>query len=127
MTEHLLQRIPKELEDMIMLKLPKELEDKIRWMATEPTPSAKIMKAVRIVIRRVFPHSDFSPFGPGKKCVIHVELRFLGATLFRDPRAREKTFAIKDIPLDLEPTSFWWHDRPQLPQDDLPTSYLWHY
>ena len=108
-------RIAKSLEPVVaehlMQKLPKELEDKIHWWATEPTPTAKIMKDVSIEFR-VFPHSDYSPFGPGKKCVTHAELWKRGA-FFRDPnlpdfvRRCEKTFKIHDIPLDAEPTNTW--------------------
>ena len=110
-------RIAKALEPVVaehlMQKLPKVLEDKIRWWATEPTPTAKIMKDVSILFR-VFPHSDYSPFGPGKKCVIHAELWKRGA-FFWDPnlpdfvRRCEKTFKIHDIPLDAEPTNNWRH------------------
>ena len=95
----------------LLQKLPNVLEDKIRWWATEPTPTAKIMKDVS-VLWRVFRHSDFSPYGPGRKVLIHVELRFGGAT-FRDPRDPsfvrrcEKVFAINDIPLDAEPAGYW--------------------
>ena len=97
----------------LLQKLPNVLEDKIRWWATEPTPTAKIMKDVS-VLWRVFRHSDFSPYGPGRKVLIHVELRFGGATFMdpRDPsfvRRGDKTFAIHDIPLDAEPTNNWRH------------------
>ena len=93
-------------------KLPKPLRDMICWMAREPTPTAKIMKDVSITCR-VFPHSDHSPFGPGKKCVIHVQLPYKKDATFRDSdlpsfvRRCEKTFAIRDIPLDAEPESCW--------------------
>ena len=108
-------RIAKAIEPVVaenlMQKLPTVLKDKIRWWATEPTPTAKIMKDVSILFR-VFPHSDYSPFGPGKKCVIHAELWKRGA-FFWDPnlpdfvRRCEKTFKIHDIPLDAEPTNTW--------------------
>ena len=117
-------RIAKTLEPVVaeynLRKLPTTLVDEIRWWAREPTPTAKIMKNVR-VSWRVFPHSVHSPFGPGKKCVIHAEVS-RGCT-FRDRlrsgfpwteenipdfvRRREKTFAIRDIPLDAEPTCRW--------------------
>ena len=109
-------RIAKALEPVaaehLMQKLPNELEDMIRWWATEPTPTAKIMKDVTIVCR-VFPHSYFSPFGPGKKCLIIAELWSpMWGVWFRDMRAPcgvrcEKVFAINDIPLDAEATSMF--------------------
>ena len=75
-------------------------------MATEPTPTAKIMKDVSIVFR-VFPHSDYSPFGPGKKCVIHADLWNKRGVVTFSVKLCDKTFAIRDIPLDAEPESCW--------------------
>jgi len=108
-------RIAKALEPVVaehlMQKLPKVLEDKIRWWATEPTPTAKIMKDVS-VSWRVFCHSESSPYGPSREVWVNVQLPFRGAT-FRDPsdpdkdRWCSKTFAIRDIPLDAEPTFKW--------------------
>ena len=93
-------RIAKTLEPVVaeynLRKLPTTLVDEIRWWAREPTPTAKIMKNVR-VSWRVFPHSVHSPFGPGKKCVITV--KELGRRVWM-----HQTFAISDIPLDAEPT-----------------------
>ena len=116
----------KSVAEYHLRKLPHELEDMIRWWATEPSPTAKLMKNVCLKWR-VFPHSDHSLFGPGKKCVIHAEVcpgtrgctfrdrlrsGFPWTSLFEENlpdfvRRREKTFAIRDIPLDAEPTCRW--------------------
>ncbi len=118
-------RIAKALEPVaaehLMQKLPNELEDMIRWWATEPTPTAKIMKGVS-VSWRVFPQYWYwSPLGMGTrgsdvKVLVHVKV--LGAWQktprgtdwwFRteNPRGRrtDRIFAILDVPLDAEATS----------------------
>ena len=111
-------------------KLPKPLMDKIRWCALEPTPTAKIMKDVT-VLWRVFPHSDFSPYGPGIIVFLNVVLRVGCATFreFNDPsdpsdpsingfwrRRREMVIAINDVPLDTEPVGHWQcHGDGELP------------
>ena len=109
-------RIAKALEPVVaeyhMRKLPEVLVGMIRWWATEPTPTAKIMKDVSIMCR-VFSDSYFSPYGPGKKCLIIAELWSpMWGAWFRDMREPcggrcEKVFAINDIPLDAEATNWF--------------------
>ena len=104
-------RIAKTLEPVVaeynLRKLPQVLEDQIRWWAREPTPTAKIMKNVR-VSWRVFPHYERSIWGPGKKCLISAEVCQTMDTFrrpYRGPgRCCQMVFRIRDIPLDAEPT-----------------------
>ena len=92
------------------------LRMRTRWWAREPTPTAKIMKNVRVTWR-VFPH-DNSIFqriwGPDNKCLISAEVCQTMDTFrrrFRGPgRCCQMVFRIRDIPLDAEPTDdFQFH------------------